>query len=202
MATRPTHTTRATRATTRPRVIVTGFEPFGGRRGNRSMAAVRLLATETRVATQVLPVSFALLRELVPPLVDGCGRALILVGESGKAKRPTLERVAINLAEAALPDNSGVTPRGPVLAHGPAAYFATWPAARLLERLREAGHDAELSAHAGTFACNAALYLALHRAAELRRPPRVGFLHVPARRPFADNEKVARLLRFLVEELA
>ena len=182
------------------RVRVAAFEPFGGRRKNRSLEALRRLEP-AGVETATLPVWFQRLPEVVPPLVEGT-RALILVGESREARRPVLERIAVNLIDARMPDNAGERPEDlEVVAGGPAAYLSSWPARRLLEALSAHGIAAELSAHAGTYACNAALYLALHHAAGLPSPPPIGFLHVPARRPYADDVLAARTLRVLVDAL-
>jgi pyroglutamyl-peptidase len=182
--------------------LVTAFEPFGGRARNRSLDAVSRLARDG-VETLVLPTVFAALPERVPPLVDACTHGLILVGESAAARRPVLERVALNLIDARTPDNAGAMPRdAPVVDGGPLAYRATWPAARLAGALASAGLPVDLSAHAGTFCCNAALYLALHTAAARRAAPAIGFLHVPARSRFADDLRAARTIAFLVEQLA
>ncbi len=182
-------------------VLLAAFEPFGGRTRNRSLDAVGRLARDG-MATRTLPVSFDRLPEIVPSLVEECERALVLVGESGPARVPTLERVAINLIDARLSDNDGAAPRDrPIVERGPAAYLATWPARELADSLRAAGHRVELSAHAGTFACNAALYLALHRAASLERPPRIGFVHVPAGWWWANDRRASAVLRDVVEAM-
>lgn len=179
------------------KVLFAAFEPFDGRTENRSLEAVKLVAARRLrgVEVRTLPVSFARLARLVPPLAEACEEALILVGESEAARVPTLERVALNLVDARIADNEGAQPRDArVVEGGPLAYEATWPARRLEATLRAAGLEVELSAHAGTYACNAALYLALHRAASLPRPPVIGFLHVPALPPFADDARAAATL--------
>lgn len=178
-------------------VVFAAFEPFDGRGRNRSLDAVRLLGSRG-AAVRTLPVDFARLEALVPPLVDACGKALILVGESEAAQVVTLERVALNLIDARIPDNAGAQPRDVrVVEGGPLAYEATWPARELERALRAHGHTVELSAHAGTYACNAALYLALHRAASLVAPPRIGFVHVPVNAPWADDERAASVLSLI-----
>lgn len=183
-------------------VLLTAFEPFGGRKKNRSLEAVRRLVP-LGIPTQTLPVSFDRLREIVPGLVERAGRALILVGESALAKRPVLERIAVNLLDAHIVDNEGTQPRDvPVVPGGPAAYLATWPARALVDELSSAGLAVDLSSHAGTYACNEAFYLALHHAVALPHPPRIGFVHVPARWLYANDQRAARTLAFLVERLA
>lgn len=182
-------------------ILVTAFEPFAGRGHNRSLDAVRLLA-RPGVATRTLPVSFARLPGEVRSAVDDCQRALVLVGESGEARDLVLERVALNLIDARVADNDGERPRGrPVVEGAPLACHASWPAERLAARLRMAGYRAALSAHAGTFACNAALYLALHHAATRPAPPLIGFVHLPASRWRGGDQRAADGLALLIEEL-
>jgi pyroglutamyl-peptidase len=187
-----------------PAFVVTAFEPFGGRGRNRSLDAVRRFADEAPpdVETLVLPTVFERLPALVPPLVETCTTGLILVGESATAQRPVLERVALNLVDARLPDNAGAAPRDlPVVDGAPLAYRATWPAADLAAALAAAGIEADLSAHAGTFCCNAAFFTALHHAASRELARAIGFLHVPAEPPWANDAQCARALHVLVEKM-
>jgi len=178
-------------------VVLAAFEPFGGRSKNRAHRAASLAGAPF----ETLPVSFAKLRERVPALVERAAGALLLVGESGRARRPTLERIAVNWIDARIADNDGARPRGePVVEGGPPAYWATWPPSLLAAARAEPERFAE-SGDAGAFACNAALYLALHRAAALDDPPRVGFLHVPARWLRSDPARDAAAIAFLVGKL-
>jgi pyroglutamyl-peptidase len=170
-------------------LLVTGFEPFDGRRRNRSWDAVSGLAGRPGVKVQQLPVHFARLRQEVPRLVSGQG-GLLLVGESPVAHL-CVEQVALNVVDSARPDNAGATARMEALvADGPLALRAAWDAGSVAGRLARDGIPAAASFHAGTYACNAALYLALHAAAS--RVP-VGFLHVPHRGwPFGMRTVVLR----------
>lgn len=169
------------------KILLTGFEPFGGETMNPSYEAVRRLP-DTLAGAQLLklelPVTFA-----------GCGPALeqavsvwrpdavLCVGQAGGRAAVTVERVAINLADARIPDNAGAQPADvPVLPGGPAAYFATIPVKAVVRQVRAAGIPCELSYTAGTYVCNALLYHALSLAAGLGKAgpaPLVGFIHLP-----------------------
>ncbi|MET3929732.1 pyroglutamyl-peptidase [Lysobacter sp. OAE881] len=171
-------------ATPMPHVLLTGFAPFGGESTNPSWEAVQALEGEVvaghRIVARCLPVAFdaslhALqhaLDELVPSLV-------ICVGQAGGRAQMSLERVAINLIDARIPDNAGAQPIDePVAADGPAAYFTSLPIKAMLAALRNAGFPAEISQTAGTYVCNHVFYALMHA---LRGLPGVrgGFVHIP-----------------------
>lgn len=165
-------------------VLLTGFDPFGGESLNPSWEAVRrlhgrILRGHEIVAAQ-LPTCFdtsrkrlqALLRQHKPQLV-------ICVGQAGGRSRLSLERIAINIDDARIPDNAGRQPVDrPIVRGGPAAYFSTLPIKAQLQALLQAGIPAEISQTAGTFVCNHVFYGLMH---VLRDTPQVrgGFVHIP-----------------------
>lgn len=167
-----------------PRVLLTGFDPFGGESLNPSWEAVRrlhgrVLRGHTLFAAQ-LPTCFgksrtrlqALLKQQAPQLV-------VCVGQAGGRSRISLERVAINVDDARIPDNAGRQPVDrPIVRGGPAAYFSTLPIKSQLQALLQAGIPAEISQTAGTFVCNHVFYGLMHA---LRESPQVrgGFVHIP-----------------------
>lgn len=165
-------------------ILLTGFEPFGGDSINPSWEVARALRGEVIAGATVqaccLPTTFAgapaaLERALAasrPSLVIALGLA------SGRAEI-SLERVAVNLIDARIPDNAGERPQDvPVDPQGPAAYFSTLPLKAMRNALRAAGHPAGLSLSAGAFVCNQVFYALQHRLAG--QGVRSGFIHVPA----------------------
>lgn len=105
---------------------------------------------------------------------------VLSVGQADGRTAVNMERIAINYADARIPDNGGAQPNGsPSVAGGPAAYFATIPVDGCVEAVRAAGVPAVVSYTAGTFVCNHLFYGLLHRAAQVRPALRVGFVHVP-----------------------
>lgn len=170
-----------------PRVLLTGFAPFGGEAVNPSWLAVQSLQGRQiaghRVVAAQLPTVFgdaprrlqALVREHRPALV-------VCVGQAGGRAALSLERVAINLNDARIADNAGAQPIDtPVVAGGPAAYFSTLPVKAMLVALQRQDLAAEVSQTAGTFVCNQVFYALMHLLATQRglKNTRGGFIHVP-----------------------
>lgn len=194
-----------------PAVLLTGFEPFGGASVNPSWEAVQRLDGATvaghHIATACLPTAFgsaqtaleAALRRHRPALVIATGLA------SGRGAL-SIERVAINVMDARIPDNTGQQPVDvAVIAGGPAAYFSTLPIKAMQAALQQDGLPAEVSQTAGTFVCNQVFYALMHRLARQRRTrrPRGGFIHVPGLpeqgEPSMTLEDICRGLRLATE---
>lgn len=164
-------------------LLITGFEPFDGDTINPSAAlAARLGAMRfvgATVTTLVLPCAFAPLARTLHDAMDAVRPDLVIgFGLATGRAEISIERVAINVIDARIPDNLGHAPIDePVVADGPAAYFSTLPIKAALQALHEAGIPAAISQTAGTFVCNATFYLARHLAEATAT--RVGFVHVP-----------------------
>lgn len=167
-----------------PSWILTAFEPFAGRASNLSAMVLAEVADE-RIATRTLPVVFDALASEIASLLDRRPSILILMGESQAHKEVRVERIALNIIDAGeLPDNQGNAPRTPAaVPDAPLALAAPWDADAVVSALRARGVAAKQSHHAGVYACNHALYLALHQAAERSMDIIIGFLHVPRRGP-------------------
>jgi len=175
------------------KALVTGFEPFSGERVNASIEAVRRLPSRVgglEVVTAELPTSYARARAALEAAIARANPDIVLcVGQAGERAALCVERIAVNLQHAEIPDNDGALPVDtPVVAGGPAAYLATLPVRPAVAALHEAGLQAQLSMSAGTFVCNHVFYHLMHFAAMERYRFRGGFLHVPALpRPQAGN---------------
>ncbi|UNO38779.1 pyroglutamyl-peptidase I [Streptomyces sp. MST-110588] len=167
------------------RVLLTGFEPFDGERVNPSWAAVREAATRPpaglEFTTAELPcvygdasaALFQAVRDSDPDLV-------LCVGQAGGRPDLTVERVAVNIDDARIPDARGAQPIDePIVPHGPAAYFAALPVKACVMAVRAAGLPASVSNTAGTFVCNHVFYGLMHLIATERPALRGGFVHVP-----------------------
>ncbi|MFA6229421.1 MAG: pyroglutamyl-peptidase I [Rhodanobacter sp.] len=167
-----------------PRILLTGFDPFGGENINPSWEAVRNLdgkhiAGHLVVARQ-LPTEFAASYRLLNEAMNELKPTIVLgVGQAGGRAQLSLERVAINLQDARIPDNAGAQPIDePVIVDGPAAYFSSLPLKAMLAALHEAGLPAEISHSAGTYVCNHIAYAMLHLASA-QAGVRAGFIHIP-----------------------
>lgn len=165
-------------------LLLTGFEPFGGDAVNPSGDAVRRVAATwserpgIRLATAILPVTFAGAAERLRTLIAETNPvAVIATGLAGGRAEIGVERVAVNLADARIPDNAGVQPVDePVVSGGPAGAFATLPVKAIAAAIRGAGIPAVVSHTAGTFVCNHVFYTAL---AAVPAGVPAGFIHVP-----------------------
>ena len=167
-----------------PRILLTGFDLFGGESINPSWEAVRSLHGRRigghLVVARQLPTAFAgSLRDLKAAVREVAPTILLGVGQAGGRHQLSIERVAINVQDARIPDNDGAQPVDePVIVGGPAAYFSTLPIKSMLAALHAQGLPAEISQSAGTYVCNHIAYAMLHLAAKQRRM-RAGFIHIP-----------------------
>ena len=166
------------------KILVTGFQPFGGESMNPAWEAVSRLpdtigdATVTKVE---VPVVFGRGPEAVERAVEEVEPDLVLcVGQAGGRAKITPEFVGINYADARIPDNDGCQPVAErIVDGGPDAYFATLPVKAMVQAMQEAGVPAEVSYTAGTYVCNDVMYSLLHTLATRHPGVRGGFLHVP-----------------------
>ena len=166
------------------KALVTGFEPFAGDAVNPAGEAVLGLPSrlgELAIHTRVLPTVFGrAIATLEDALVTVRPDIVLCVGLAGGRAELSLERVAINVDDARIPDNDGQQPIDrPIARDGPAAYFTGLPVKAAVAALREAGLPAIVSNTAGTFVCNHVFYGLMHLAATRQLPLRGGFLHVP-----------------------
>ncbi len=161
-------------------ILITGFESWGDVPSNPTSELVEQLVSD-EVAGEVLPVSFRragerlenLIRELRPEVVLNLGLA---------PERPVIrvERVAVNLIDARIPDNDGEQPVDvPIDPDGPRCYFSTLPSRDIVEAIRREGVPAFLSYSAGTYLCNYVMYRTLRILDVMRLDAQAGFIHVP-----------------------
>ncbi|MGK2696165.1 pyroglutamyl-peptidase I [Serratia surfactantfaciens] len=166
------------------KVLITGFEPFGGERLNPSWEVVKQLndleLVGTRIVARQLPCVFGAALEALNAAIDEVQPLMVLaVGQAGGRTDITIERVAINVDDARIPDNQGQQPVDePIVAGGPAAYFSTLPIKAMVSSMREAGIPASVSQTAGTYVCNHVMYGLLHRLSD-QREVKGGFIHIP-----------------------
>jgi len=188
-------------------VLLTGFAPFGGESINPSWEAVKALRGRRiaghRVVARQLPVEFgASLKALRAAIRESKPALVLCVGQAGGRAAISLERVAINVDDARMPDNAGAQPVDVrIVKDGPAAYFTGLPIKAMLAALREAGIPAEVSQTAGTYVCNHVFYGLMHMLRNRRI--RAGFVHIPysseqaSRHPGAPGLPVATVVQGL-----
>jgi len=198
------------------KLLLTGFEPFGGEKINPALEAVRSVKDEIgglQIVKLQVPVVFCeadrlICKEMARVQPD----AVLCVGQAGGRDAITPERVAINVMDAAVPDNAGqVMTDCSIAPEGPAAYFATLPIRDMMEAVRAQGTACRISNTAGTYVCNNLMYAALHYAAENMPHVKAGFVHVPyipeqtagkADVPSMPLEQIIQALEAMIEVLA
>lgn len=185
-------------------VLVTGFDPFGGATVNPSWVAVnRLHGTAIdghAVIGAQLPTEFGRSLQVMRELILQHRPALVLcTGQAGGRSALSLERIAVNVNDARIPDNTGAQPVDtPVVPHGPDAYFTRLPIKAMLAALLGEGLRAEVSQTAGTFVCNHVFYGLMHLLATepMLASVRGGMMHVPwlpeQGQPSMSAEHIAR----------
>jgi pyroglutamyl-peptidase len=206
------------------RVLLTGFEPFGGEPINPSWLAVeRLEGAEIGGASVVarrLPCVFGEAMDVLRREIEAHDPVLVIcTGQAGGRDGVSLERIAIDVDDASIADNAGQQPIDrPIVEGGPVGYWSTLPIKSAVSALRAAGLSAHVSQTAGTFVCNHVFYGLMHlldtRGSDRRGldggglRTRGGFVHVPflpeqsARHGDAPNmalEDIVRALRIVVE---
>ena len=170
-----------------PRVLLTGFDPFGGDALNPSWLIAQALHGKRiaghRIVAAQLPTEFGASLQRLRALMAAHRPALIVcLGLAATRAGLSLERIAINVDDARIADNAGAQPIDtPVVAGAPAAYFSTLPIKAMQQAIQAAGVPAEISQTAGTFVCNHVFYGLMHRLATARgfSGTRGGFIHVP-----------------------
>ena len=166
------------------KVLVTGFDPFGGEQVNPAYEAVRLLPDEIAGASVVkleIPTVFTRSAKVVEEAIERERPDVVLcVGQAGGRSAITVEKVAINLAEARIPDNDGEQPFDtPLREDGDTAYFASLPVKAMVANMNDHGIPAFMSYTAGTYVCNSIMYNVLYLIDRRFPGVRGGFIHVP-----------------------
>lgn len=166
-------------------ILVTGFEPYGGHCRNPSQDIATALDGSRVAGSAVyghsLAVRYDTIAEAITTLICRHGPRLVLcLGLSPGESVLRLERIAVNVLDCEIADNTGRILQGvPIDPKGPSMLTSTLPLPTIRERLLAEGLPARLSNHAGLFLCNAVLYLALQACAGRRPSPLCGFVHLP-----------------------
>ena len=166
------------------KVLVTGFDPFGGESINPAWEAVKVIKDEIAgaeiVKMQIPTVVGKSIAKIHDKMVEINPDIVIAVGQAGGRFGVTPERVAINVTDARIPDNEGNQPIDePIFADGDAAYFSNLPVKAMVQEIKNAGYPTSLSNTAGTYICNHVMYGILYYIQKEFPNVRGGFIHVP-----------------------
>ena len=193
------------------KIIVTGFDPFGGETINPSIECVKALPDieGVELIRLELPTVFKeSAKRLNEVINDVKPDAVLSVGQAGGRAGITMERIAINVDDARIPDNISQQPIDETIqTEGEAAYFTTLPIKRIVKAIREAGISAEVSNSAGTFVCNHIMYQSLFAATKADKPFKAGFMHIPfipeqtTDKPSLPLEESTKALQIAIETI-
>ncbi|MCP4955326.1 pyroglutamyl-peptidase I [Photobacterium aquimaris] len=165
------------------KILITGFEPFGGAAINPALEAVKLLEGVALnngeiVICQVPVTRFKAIDAVIEAIKYHQPDYVITVGQAGGRAAITPERVAINIDDFRIADNEGNQPIDqPIVVDGPDGYFSTLPIKAMTQALQQAGIPCQVSNTAGTFVCNHLFYGVQHYLRDTRIAH--GFIHIP-----------------------
>lgn len=166
------------------KILVTGFDPFGGESINPAWEAVKKLPKkigETEVHILQIPTVFKKSIDLIVETAKVIKPDVILcIGQAGGRFEVSVERVAINIDDARIADNEGNQPiDNSIYSHGESAYFSNLPIKAMVEEIKKTGTPSAISNTAGTFVCNHVLYGVLYHIFKNKIAEKGGFIHVP-----------------------
>lgn len=164
------------------KLLITGFDPFGGESVNPSWEAVKLLPDQIggyEIHKLQIPTVFGLApKTVLEKAAEIQPDVIISVGQAGTRAAVTPERIGINVRDARIADNAGISPKDEsIVPGGPDGLFSTLPVKAMIAAIQAAGLPGAVSNTAGTFVCNDVLYSLLHHYAGTH--VRCGFIHVP-----------------------
>lgn len=191
------------------KLLITGFEPFGGETSNPSWEAVSALSEEIgdyTIEKLCLPVVFGKAAELVIKTAESlCPDVILCIGQAGGRNTITPELVGINLRHALIPDNDGNQPMDtPIVRGGKTAYFSTLPVRSMSNAIQTAGIPSQVSYSAGAYVCNDVIYTLLSHYEN--SATKVGFIHIPYSKeqnktPSMPLEEIVKGLMVAIESI-
>ena len=166
------------------KILVTGFDPFGGEPINPAIESVKLLPATIEGAEIIkleIPTVVHKSLQVIREAIQKHDPDMILsIGQAGGRSDLTVERVGINIDDCRITDNEGNQPLNePLVAGAPDAYFTQLPVYAMVEKMKADGLPAAVSYTAGTYVCNAMMYCVLHALHTKYPTIRGGFMHVP-----------------------
>lgn len=166
------------------KILVTGFDPFGGETVNPAIETVKRLP-DAIAGAQIIKLEVPTVCHKSLRVIDEAIKAfdpdvVLSIGQAGGRPDITVERVGINVDDCRIPDNEGNRIIDePIFAGGPDAYFVTLPIKAMVQKIRAKGIPASVSNTAGTFVCNHVTYGVCHLIALKYPGKRSGFIHIP-----------------------
>lgn len=203
------------------KILLTGFEPFGGETTNPAYEAIKLVPDkilDVEIIKVKIPVVFDKGADKILETLTKLNQAgeevtaILSIGQAGNRSSMTLEKVGINLAEARIPDNDGNQPLDKKIKEdGETAYFTTLPIKAMAYNMKKNNIPTHLSYTAGTYVCNDVLYQMLYETSKNFKSIRAGFMHVPYSErqvidkpngtPFMSLEMISKGIEYAIEAI-
>lgn len=166
------------------KILVTGFDPFGGEKINPAIESVKKLPDEiagAKIIKLEIPTICHRSLEVIDDAIKEYDPDVILsIGQAGGRSDITVERIGINIDDCRICDNAGQQIIDePVFKDGPAAYFVNIPIKAMVAKIQEHLIPASVSNSAGTFVCNHVTYGVRHIIETKYPGKRSGFIHIP-----------------------
>lgn len=197
------------------KILVSGFDPFGGEKINPAIESVKLLPDEIKgakiIKVEIPTVARKSLKKLEEVIEIEKPDVVINVGQAGGRTDISVERVGINMDDFRIKDNEGNQPIDEKIAKdGPDAYLVTIPIKAMVQKMIENKIPASVSNTAGTFVCNHVCYGMAHLASTKYPNMRTGFVHIPflpeqvvdkRNMPSMPLELIAKGLEYAIEAI-
>ncbi|SMF02760.1 pyroglutamyl-peptidase I [Pseudobacteriovorax antillogorgiicola] len=166
---------------TSDQVLLTGFQPFANHKSNPSAEVAAHVAAENGYDFLVLPVGFKEAAQiLLHQLEKNSYHTVIALGLAANRSSISLERIALNLIDARIPDEFGQQPIDePLIAEAPLAIHTSLPIKKIHQHLEKERISSEVSYSAGTYVCNAVFFHLLHHRKTVNPSLKCGFIHIP-----------------------
>lgn len=166
------------------KILVTGFDPFGGEPINPAQEAVKRIKDEINGA-QIIKIIIPTVREKSLQAIEEAIKLhnpdiVISIGQAGGRFAITPERIAVNIDDFSITDNEGNQPTDRwIREDGEIAYITSLPVKAMVKHMKDNGIPATLSYTAGTFVCNHVMYGVLHMVNKKYPNIKAGFIHIP-----------------------
>ncbi|MCH1967092.1 pyroglutamyl-peptidase I [Paraclostridium sordellii] len=166
------------------KILVTGFDPFGGESINPAEEAVKRIKEEINGA-KIIKLTIPTVREKSLKAIEDAIQIhkpdiVISIGQAGGRFDITPERIAINIDDFRIKDNDGNQPTDePVRKDGEIAYVTSLPVKAMVEHMKKNEVPASVSYTAGTFVCNHVMYGVLYMIDKKYPNIKGGFIHIP-----------------------
>ena len=166
------------------KILVTGFDPFGGEPINPAIESVKKLP-DNIAGAEIIKLEIPTVRkkslEKIEKAINEHNPDIILsIGQAGGRFDISIERVGINLDDFRIPDNEGnQIIDEPIFPDGENSYFVKLPVKAMVQNVQKNNIPASVSYTAGTFVCNHVLYGVLYLIEKKYKGKKSGFIHIP-----------------------